>query len=132
MKRVLPILLILLVLLSATCFAAYEPDPARWIWLGSDDKVGIFLDKETITYSDDKNTVEFWVCWVYPEKNQFINENTKMDKSTKTYTNLSYTIYDCETKEPISSHTYALWEQKTEKIVPGTLGEAFYRYFFPK
>ena len=131
MKRVIPILLVLLILLTSTCFAAYEPDPERWLWLGSDSEVGIFLDKETITYSDDKATVDFWICWVYPAKNQFINENSKIDKHSKTYTHLSYAIYDCKTKKLISSHTYALWEQKAEKIIPGTLGENFYRYFFP-
>ena len=131
MKKVIPILLALFIMLASTCFAAYEPDPNRWIWLGSNDEVGIFLDKETIEYSAANNTVEFWICWVYPQKNQFINENQRIDKLAKTYTSLSFAIYDTETKKQLSSHTYAIWEQKAEKVIPNTIGEGLYRYFFP-
>ncbi|MBQ8682146.1 MAG: hypothetical protein IJ510_00250 [Selenomonadales bacterium] len=130
MKRVLPILLILLVLLSSACFAAYEPDPSRWIWLGSDDEVGWFIDKETVQYFDNGNTVSYWVCQVHPQENIHYIVNEKISKSDRTVTVLHLSEYDDTTNKVAFSHTYALWEQKPESIIPGTWGEALYRFFF--
>lgn len=132
MKKVIPILLTLLIFLTSTCFAAYEPDPARWVWLGSDDEVGMFLDKETIEYSADGNTVDFWICYVVPQKNEHAILNQKLNKNTRILTITHITIYDSTSKKSILSYTYKPWEQESQKIIPDTNGEILYRYFFPK
>ena len=131
MKKVVPILLILFILLTSTCFAAYEPDPKRWIWLGSDDEVGMFLDKETIEYSTDNNIVDCWICFVIPQENKHAITNQKIDKIAKSITMTHVTLYESSNKEVLESHTYKSWEQEPERIIPDSKGEALYRYFFP-
>lgn len=131
MKKVVPILLALLILLSSTCFAAYEPDPNRWIWLGSNDEVGIFLDKETIEYSTDKNTVECWICYVVPQKNIHAIVNEKIDRTTKTITMLHITEYESSSKKTLYTHTYSFLEQKPEKVIPESNGETIFKAVFP-
>ena len=131
MEKVIPILLALLITLSSTCFAAYEPDPARWTWLGSTDEVGCFVDRETVQYSDNGDTVSFWVCYVVPHENSYNIMNIKTSKPDRTITVLHISEYNDKTNKLISSYTYASWEQKPESVIPGTWGETLYRYFFP-
>lgn len=131
MKKVLPIALILLILLSATCFAAYEPDPARWQWLGSNDEVGVFLDKDTVRYNDDHTTVDFWLCIVCPQENAHYLQNYKIDKTDMNIFLLHATKYNSSTNNVIDSHTYQFWELHPSKITPGSNGEIWYRIFFP-
>ncbi|MBO5245378.1 MAG: hypothetical protein J6B02_04690 [Selenomonadales bacterium] len=131
MKRVIPLMLALLILLTSTCFAAYQPDPARWIWLGSDDKVGFFIDKETVQYSNDGNTVSFWLCQVHTQEKLHFIINNKISKSDRTIITLHISEYDDKTNKVKFSHTYEWWQQKPQSIIPGTWMEEFYRYFFP-
>ncbi|MBR0324544.1 MAG: hypothetical protein IIX11_00240, partial [Selenomonadales bacterium] len=104
MKKVVPILLILFILLTSTCFAAYQPDPARWTWLGSTDEVGCFIDKETVQYSDNGDTVSFWVCYVIPNENIYQIMNMKSSKSDRTITVLHISEYNDKTNKLISSY----------------------------
>lgn len=131
MKRVIPLMLALLILLTSTCLAAYQPDPARWTWLGSTDEIGCFIDKETVQFSDDGNMVDFWICYVVPQKNEHAVVNHTINKIEKIFSTAHITIYDSKNQKPTFSYTYESWEQDSQKIVPGTNGEAFYRYFFP-
>ena len=132
MKKVMPLLLVLLILLTSTCFAAYEPDPNRWIWISSDDEIGAFLDKETIEYSADGIVVDFWLCYVYPKDKQYAIVNHIINKSEKTLTLTHISIYNADTRKLIESYTPNSWEQEAERIIPDTNGEILYRYFFPK
>lgn len=131
MKKVLPIALILLILLSATCFAAYEPDSTRWQWLYSTDEVGTFLDKDTIRYSDNHNEVEFWICHVYPQKDAYYLRNCSINKNAMTLEIFSYAKYNSTTEKLLDSYTYKSYEIPSTKIIPGTIGELLYRTLFP-
>lgn len=131
MKKVLPIALILLILLSATCFAAYEPDPARWQWLYSNDEFGTFLDKDTIRYNDDHTTVDFWLCIVCPQENTHYLQNYKINKNDMNIFLLHEAKYNTITNNVIESHTYQLWQLHPSKIIPDTNGEYWYRTLFP-
>ena len=92
----------------------------------------MFLDKETIEYSADGNTVDFWICYVVPQKNEHAILNQKLNKNTRILTITHITIYDSTSKKSILSYTYEPWEQESQKIIPDTNGEILYRYFFPK
>lgn len=130
MKKVVPILLILFILLTSTCFAAYQPDPNRWTWINSTDTCGTFWDKTTAHYTNGGNTVEFWVCHVYPQKNTHVITNCRITKNPRTYTELQYTMYDNSTREIINSKTYSSYEQKAEYIHPCSWKEELYKAAF--
>lgn len=132
MKKVIPILLVLFILLTSTCFAAYEPDPNRWIWISSDkDKVNYFIDIETVQYSNNGDTVNFWVCAVESKKSFHSFQNAELSYTNRTITLLYFADYKDKKHKPIASRAYKIHEQTPEPIVPNSIAETFYRYFFP-
>ena len=44
MKKILALVFILVLSVSSICSAFEQPDPDRWFWIGSDDKIGFWLD----------------------------------------------------------------------------------------
>lgn len=133
MKKVLPILLALLILLSSTCFAAYTPDPERWIFIASDTKNSrYFIDTKTIHYSNDGDTVNVWVCAVPSQKNLHSFQNIELSYSNRTFLLLYFVDYNTKKNKPLASRAYNTYEQVPEPIVPNSLAETLFYYFFPK
>ena len=127
MKEVIPLLLALLIMLTSTCFAAYTPDPNRWTWLTSTDAVGVFYDRETLSYSTQKKSVEVWVCYVYPQKKQHTKINYRI-YDDRTYDVYDTIVYNDKTGETIDSDYPRRYEQT---IIPSSLEEDLYTHFFP-
>lgn len=48
MKKIIVLTAFLCMLLTSVCSAFKEPDPDRWIWCGSDNKLGYWFDIQTI------------------------------------------------------------------------------------
>ena len=48
MKKILALVFILMLSVSSICSAFEQPDPDRWFWIGSDDKIGLWLDAQTM------------------------------------------------------------------------------------
>lgn len=130
MKKVIPILLALLILLTSTCFAAYEPDPNRWMSLYADDEITEYLDVKTLQYSADGNMADFWICYVQPKENVHRLVNQKLDKSNRTLTLIHTTKYDSVTNNVLDSIDIPLYMQKPIKITPGSVSEFYYDVLF--
>lgn len=130
MKKVLPIALILLILLSATCFAAYEPDSTRWFLINSEDTKTEYLDVKTIDYSTDLNSVNFWICYVNMEEDNHTLVNLKIDRTDKTITLIHSTEYSNSTRKILHSVDIPTYQQSPSKIIPNTRGEYYYELLF--
>ena len=79
MKRVIFLILALQILLVSVCNAFEPPTDKRWIWLGSTDECGMWLDTDSMQYSisdtyDHRNhkQVDSWIL-VYNVNNNIWN-----------------------------------------------------------
>jgi hypothetical protein len=140
MKKKICVLLLLLITMSPLASVA---DDDRWVWIGADDKMGLFFDKETIKKTNDHLYPKSYSVWV---KNQYTEAYSKevvekyFDKDTAKYRGLSYILtlwqidiessdyrviqftYYSDNNELIesSSDKHAEWKS----AVPGSIGEA--------
>lgn len=130
MKKVIPILLVLFILLTSTCFAAYTPDPERWVHVYSDDEAIEYLDAKTLQYSDDGNTAEFWLCRIYTNENKHTIVNYNLDKVAKTQTITHITVYETSTGKVLNTFDVPSYRYDATKITPGTIGEFYYNLIF--
>ena len=65
MKKIILIFTVLFTFLfSSVGFASCNLDLNRWEWLTSNDDFGVFIDTQTIKYSN--NFAEVWECFYYP------------------------------------------------------------------
>lgn len=65
MKKIILILAVLFAFLfSSVSFASCNLDLSRWQWITSTDECGIYIDTQTIKYSN--NNAEVWECYHYP------------------------------------------------------------------
>lgn len=128
MKKVLSIVLALFLLLSATCFAAYEPDPGRWTLLPGCESC--YYDKTTAQFSEDGNTVEFWICLVDNEEHTNFLQKYRMTKVPRTSTELEFASYNNLTDEKILSRVYPPQEQFIKNIHSNSPEEDLYCAIF--
>ena len=108
----------------------YTPDPNRWTELDTD----IYIEKDSIRYSNNGNTVEIWACFVHPQINQYVKENIRLHKHTKKFLVLQTTNYNSKTEKEYSTQKTQkiLEEHNTEKIVPDSPVEVIYNHVFSK
>ena len=64
MKRIFCLVLLSTMLISSIVFAKCNLDTTRWIWVTSNEELGIFVDSRTIKIN--YGNVEFWSCLYYP------------------------------------------------------------------
>ncbi len=53
MKKILALVFILMLSVSSICSTFEQPDPDRWFWIGSDDKIGFWLDAQTMEFEKE-------------------------------------------------------------------------------
>ena len=140
MKKVIPILLALFIMLTSTCFATYEPDSNRWEIITRDSEFKFYLDKETIQYSEDGNIANIWLCETYVqapfywEENQeeYLLLNYRIDKNARTMTLLMFVSADAKTNKIIHRSQTSPSEEKAEIIFPHSTEEIIYKHIFSK
>lgn len=125
MKKIVALTLVFMLLLSSVCLA-FQPDPDRWGWIYSDDRVGIFYDKQTMDYYDNWYTCKVWLMKVYPNKDSYKIQKIFIKKN-RTMSIMSTAEYDSNGKI-ISSESWQYPDY--DEIVPDSIGEAIYEYFF--
>lgn len=108
-RKTLALTLLLLFILSSVCMA-YQPDPARWGWIYSDDEVGIFYDKTTIRHYTNYygDYYDMWTMWVYPAQNQHHLRHDMLYKK----------------------RTIKLSKRSEKSIIPDSLAEVVYDHFY--
>ena len=118
------------VISSQSVSATYVPDSNRWTALADN----IYLEKDSVRYSNNGNTAEIWACFIYPDKNEYSKDHLRLNKKSKTVLELQSTRYNSRTQEEYTTHTVAkgLEAYETEKIIPESPTEVIYNHVFKK
>lgn len=103
MKRIIFLLLTLQLLLTSVCNAFEPPTDKRWLWLGSTDEFGCWLDTASTRYVIDdrykhKNhkQVIVWILFYNAEKNTYSRQLCTYDISCEQYKTTQALIYDAQ------------------------------------
>ena len=125
-KKVIALTVLFMFLLSSVCMA-YQPDPHRWVWIYSDDQVGVFYDSKTVEFFN-YDSCDVWVMFVLP--NQKMYQITHIIfRNNGTGAILATVDYNEETGEIIDTKTFPL---EYAVIIPGSIAEVVYNRLFPE
>ena len=131
MKKIIVLTAFLCMLLTSVCSAFKEPDPNRWLWITSTDKIGCWVDLQTIKFEMQDNEysdcykhrfVTAWVQMYIAETDEVETNKWYCDLDFEKYKFLSITKYDGNGKL-ISSNDVPSCLQNYSSIIPGTVGE---------
>lgn len=130
MKRILAIVFVLQMLLSPVCMAFEPPTDERWLCVGSTDKIGCWVDTESMEYriSDDYShkghkQVDVWVLVHDSERKLSSRRRSTYDLTCQKYKINSVIVYNKKDKVVDSySKNYA----EFESVIPETWSEAIY------
>lgn len=130
MKRILAIAFALQLLISSACLAFEPPTDKRWLWLGSTDEIGCWVDTESMEYRidnlyphDKHKQVDVWVLFYSVEKDMSVRERWTVDLTCQRFKENSTVAYDKDNKVIASyNRSYA----EFESVIPETWSEAIY------
>ena len=130
MKRVL-LCLMLLLSICASCAAFDPPQPPRWVWAGSNEHIGFWVDTETVryytgsnkAYHSSDNCAAAWIMQYNADKDEIAMLRCEVDLNCKLMRSLSFTIYD-SSKEVKNSYNNQYSD--FEEVIPGSFGESIY------
>lgn len=129
MKKIMLLLTLAILSISSICYAFDPPNSNRWFWVGSDDKYGFWIDKQTLNFNIDYNKYstcykhKIVTAWIL---NYTVKDDTHMisrevyDIDCRKSKMLSYVIYNSN-NEVIHSYTFNYPEY--EPIIPNSWGE---------
>lgn len=131
MKKLVILLTMIILSISSLCYAFEQPDPARWLWLYSDDKVGVWLDKHTyktekISRSighDGHDSANVWIQLYDLTKNQKSLQNFICDFKCNSIANAAIVLYDSN-NELIDSYNSTYTQFKP--LIPDSIGELIF------
>lgn len=129
-KQLIRIIAIMVILLAHTIlgFAEFQPDSPRWIWCGSNDTIGVWLDADSVyerPLRSGDTRVYIWALFYhnnpteYLEKMQYTVDLRKRVFSVKEYV-----------KEDLNGNiieTRTFTNMPFSGIVPGSYSETFYK-----
>lgn len=133
MKKIIALLFILILSVSSICNAFEPPNPNRWFWVGSDEKIGVWIDSKTIKASKDTNRysstygcrfVQAWELQYYADENTYFILNSIYNLDRRLYRTLSLTKYD-DSGNVIYSNDDS---SRYYPIIPGSWGESIFTY----
>ena len=133
MKKLIVLLFILILSVSSICNAFEPPNPNRWLWVGSDDKIGIWIDRQTIKASKDTNRysstygcrfIQSWEMHYSTEENTHFIANVEHNLDRRLRRTLSLTEYDDSGKVIFSDDDISRYHP----IIPGSWGETILTY----
>lgn len=123
-------ILFLCVLLAVTfpCFAEFQPDPNRWVWCGSTDKVGFWIDQNTFyerPVRDGDTRVYMWALYYINSPTEYIEKiQYAIELKKRAFTVTEFV------KEDMSGNVTAFFSYKDPElrgIVPNSASELFYK-----
>lgn len=126
MKKILALVFILMLSVSSICSAFEQPDPDRWFWIGSDDKIGFWLDAQTMEFEKEYSDriTRVWVL-TYTAKDDTSSKSLweyNLDKRKLRI--LSEVIYNSSGDVIYTRETSSLWTS----VIPGTWGETIMKF----
>lgn len=131
MRKLVTLLTLAIMSISSICYAFEQPDPNRWLWLGSDDKMGIWLDMQSFKIEkirksighDGHNSANLWIQFYKSNEDQHAMQNFICDFDCNSISSASVVVYNSN-NEVVDSFTPMYTEFHT--VVPGSLGEYLY------
>ena len=126
MKKVMPILLALLILLTSTCFAAYEPDPTQWELILANEDSKLYWNKSTVQYSEDKNAAVFETCLIDLKNDKHAIWRSKITRQPRTIVELQDDLDEESIQTIIDTPFSAYYKNEPILIAPVSLNEHFY------
>lgn len=133
MKKIILTLFLLIFIIPNSVFAFEPPDPNRWFWAGSDDKIGVWIDMRTLKYHKEYNRyspckghrfVTSWELWYDARENISTTNNCEYDLDCRKMRYLSSYTYN-DSGDIINSTTIPGYYSKA---VPGSWGEIIMDY----
>lgn len=129
MKKFLLTFLLLIFIIPSTVFAFEQPDSNRWLWAGSDDKTGVWIDMQTIKYNIDYNRfspckghrlINSWELWYDATDNTSNIVNKEYDLDCRTVIYLESHLYDNNGNiiDSVTGHSQKM------QVIPGSWGES--------
>lgn len=129
-KRITHIILLLCVLLTVAfpCFADFQPDSNRWVWCGSTDKVGLWVDSLSFyerPVRDEDIRVHLWALYYINSPTEYIEKiQYAVDLKKRVFTVTEFVKEDMDGNVLFfSSYT----NPERRGIVPSSNSELFYR-----
>ncbi len=126
MKKIVALTVLFMFLLSSVCMAV-TPDPDRWVWIDSNNEIGLFYDKKTIKYDDGGDTCDVWIMTIEPAKYEYTLAH-KIFNRNREWRLLALATYSMETNEVLQSATGSYY--KVYEIPPGSIIEVVYDHLF--
>lgn len=133
-KKVVLLVATLFILLTSVCNAFEQPNPNRWSWIASNEKVGCWIDLQTIRFERKKSKydecyghrfVTVWVQMYFPQDGEVSINKWYCDLDCEKYKFLSLNRYDSD-KNLINSYNVPVSLQKYILIIPDTVGERIF------
>lgn len=131
MKRILSITFVLQMLLSSVCMAFEPPTDKRWFWVGSTDKMGCWVDMESMEYriSDEYShkkhkQVDVWVLFYDSGEDTSSKNRCTYDLTCNKFKLNSFIIYD---KQGNVINSLNSSYSEFESVAPQTWAEAIFK-----
>ena len=125
-KIVCLVLSIFLFSVFSPCYADFQPNSNRWLWIGSDDKMGVWFDSESVYEHQEygRTLVYIWTLFYHNTPREYIEkiqfnldlEERSLGVSEYIKQDMNGNVLDVATAE----------NSTRGSIVPGTYGEALY------
>lgn len=120
--------LFLLLSFSTLCFAEFQPDSNRWVWIDSNSVTGTWYDSWSVSVNRNYNkpTVNIWILQYRNTPEESVSQTlfTVDIKGKKLYL-LEAHDYNMQGKMT-KSLEWDKYDDNEIRIVPGSLGEAIY------
>lgn len=118
-KRVCLLSLLLLSLL-VSIVSANQVDENRWHWVMSTDRMGVYIDKQSIKYDPATDSVNLWVMYYTPTEEKIELEKTEINYERNVISTYQKYEYKNGKEEPAKNN----YVTTSNEIVPNTFGEA--------
>jgi len=128
MKKFLMILI--LASLTSTCFAFKEPDPERWEEIGGNDKLTVWIDKETLMINTEKSQQSehcghtYVTTWFIQHKHDEKGHNLVKVEADLNCRTLDFRyVAQCDENGEVTESQEAP-RRNPSSVLPNTVGEA--------
>lgn len=132
MKQILTILFALQILFCPVGMAFEPPSGDRWFWIGSTDKIGCWIDIQSMDFRIESmyphkghKQVDLWALVYNAERDDHSKQRTVYDLTCKKYKTTSVISYD---KNNRITNSFDTSYRDYESVIPETFTEAIYEF----
>lgn len=122
MKKIIALIFVICTLISSTCIAFETPNPNRWFWIDSDDRYGLWIDKQSLrsNYKGNKEYVNVWWMIYDAGDGSYEKHHWNCDVENRMFKKLGYVKYNSN-DQVVDSYNFRYLDY--ESPTPETIGE---------